>query len=102
MIWQNPWAWLGMSTLALPILIHLLGRGRARVLRFPTLRFVDAARPKPLRRTRIHDPWLLVVRLGVLLAAVVALAQPFVKTRHRLRASADALAMVVVVDTSAS
>jgi hypothetical protein len=29
MIWQIPWAWLGLGALALPLLIHLLGRGRA-------------------------------------------------------------------------
>ena len=33
MIWQNPWAWLGIGALALPILIHLLGRRHFLALR---------------------------------------------------------------------
>jgi len=102
MIWQNPWAWLGLGTLALPILIHLLGRGRARVLRFPSLRFVDATRPKPLERKRIHDPWLLAVRLAILAVAVMALAKPLVETRARKQASSSLEARVVILDTSES
>jgi hypothetical protein len=102
MIWQNPWAWLGLGALVLPVLIHLLGRGRARILRFPSLRFIDATRPTPLERTRIHDPWLLVVRLAILAAAVMALAEPLVQTRARRQASSSVEARAVILDTSES
>ena len=76
MIWQNPWAWLGMVGVALPILIHLLGRGHARVLRFPTLRFIDPSRLLPTKRSRIQDPLLLAVRVAIVGCAAIALAQP--------------------------
>jgi hypothetical protein len=102
MTWQNPLAWMGLLALGVPILIHLLGRGRARVERFPTLRFVQASRLLPTRRTRIHDPLLLAVRLAVLLAAVTALAQPLWLTRPRTAARDRALARAILVDTSAS
>ena len=102
MIWQNPWAWLGLATLALPVLIHLLGRGRAPLLRFPSLRFVDATRPTPLSRTRIHDPLLLVLRLTILGVGVLALAEPLVQTRARRRASSAIEARAVILDTSES
>jgi Aerotolerance regulator N-terminal len=101
-IWQNPWAWLGIVTLAVPVLIHLLGRGHARVLPFPSLRFLERSRLLPTRRTRVHDLLLLLVRLGVLFAAVVALAQPLLRTTGQTRAVSQTLARAVVVDTSAS
>ena len=41
---QQPWAWAGLLALGLPVLIHLLGRVRARLLPFPTLRFVVSSR----------------------------------------------------------
>ncbi|MDB4877893.1 MAG: putative rane protein [Gemmatimonadetes bacterium] len=102
MIWLNPWAWAGLLAVAVPVLIHLLGRGYARVQRFPTLRFLEASRLLPTRRTRVHDLVLLAIRAGVLVAAVAALAQPFLLTANRRRTLDAALARAVVIDTSTS
>lgn len=98
MIWANPWAWLGAVSIALPVLIHLLGRGRAKVVPFPTLRFLEASKLLPTRRTRIHDTALLVVRIGILLAAVSALARPVWLTAERKRVVDDALARAIIVE----
>jgi hypothetical protein len=102
MTWQAPLAWLGLITIALPILIHLLGQGRARRLPFPSLQFFGATRPLPTRRTRLHDLLLLAVRVAILVAAVAALAQPLLLTPHRRDAFNTSLARAVVVDTSSS
>lgn len=102
MIWANSWAWIGLGAIALPVLIHLLARGHARVQRFPTLRFLEASRLLPTRRTRVHDLWLLVTRAGILAAAVAALAQPVLRTANRTRALGRTLARAIVLDTSAS
>jgi hypothetical protein len=102
MIWRNPWAWLGLAALALPVLIHLLGRGHARVQPFPSLRFLERSKLLPTRRTRLHDIRLLAVRVAVFAAAVAALAQPFVRGGSRGRTSTTALARAILVDTSAS
>jgi len=101
-IWQHPWAWVGLLAIAAPILLHLLGLGRSPRQRFPTLRFFDASRLAPTRRTQLHDPWLLLLRMAVFVAAVAALAQPFYRSAERERAFAASLARVVVLDTSAS
>lgn len=102
MIWQNPWAWAGLIVLGAPIIIHLLGRGRAKVQPFPTLRFLHISRVLPTRRTRLQDLLLLAIRLGILLSAIAALAQPLFLTADR-RQSVDAtLLRAVIVDTSAS
>ncbi len=102
MIWQNAWAWLGLLTLAVPLLIHLLSRRRARVQSFPTLRFLEASRLLPTRRTRISDRLLLALRLAILAAAVAALAQPLLLTAHRQGDLGRTLARAIVLDTSAS
>ena len=100
MIWQNPWAWLGLIAVALPVIIHLLGRGHARVHRFPTLRFLAASRLLPTRRTRINDLLVMAVRASVLVVAVAALARPLLLTARRSAAANTALARAVIVDTS--
>lgn len=102
MIWQNPWAWLGIVGVVLPIVIHLLGRGHARVLRFPTLRFIDASRLLPTKRSRIQDPLLLAVRVAIVALAAIALAQPLLLTRSRQQSLDRGLARAIIVDTSAS
>ena len=102
MSWGNPWAWLGLAGLAVPIVIHMLGRREAKTLPYPTLRFLEASRLQPVRRTRVQDLTLLAIRLAVLLFAVAALAQPLFRTDAREAAAMGTLARVVIVDTSAS
>lgn len=102
MIWLNVWALLGVIGIALPVAIHLLGRGHARVQKFPTLRFVEASRLMPTKRTRIHDLALLLVRAGVIAAAAAALAQPLFLTAGRRRSLDRGLARAIVIDTSTS
>ena len=99
MTWRQPAAWFGLFALAIPILVHLLGRRRPKPLRFPTLRFLDVSRIVPARRHRVNDVPLLLVRLAIVAAAVAALAGPVFGTRAT---NPDALARVIVVDTSAS
>src|SRR5262249_41645864 len=77
-----------------------LGRGHARVHRFPTLRFIDASRLLPTRQTRLTDLLILAVRVGVLIAAAGALAQPLLVTGRRSSAANAALARVIIIDTS--
>ena len=102
MIWQNPWAFLGLLTLAVPVIIHLLGRRNARVTKFPTLRFVGASRSMATRWTRLSDIGLLLVRMGIIAAAVVALAEPLLLTDERTATRNRAIARAIIVDTSAS
>jgi hypothetical protein len=101
-IWRHPWAWLGLAAIALPVLIHLLGRGHAKVRPFPSLRFLERSRLLPTRRTRIHDWALLLVRAGILAAAVAALAQPWFVSEERGRTVGSTLVRAILVDTSAS
>ena len=102
MIWLNPWAWLGLATLAIPVLIHLLGRRSANPRRFPSLRFLEASPLMATRRTRLTDLPLLAVRIGILAAAVAALADPLILLDDPDRDPGRALTRVIVVDTSAS
>jgi hypothetical protein len=101
-IWQNPWAWLGIATVAIPVLIHLLGRDRAPRHSFPSLRFVEIAELPPTRRTRLHDWLLLATRVAILLVAAAALAQPLLLLANRQASVDDRLARAIIVDTSAS
>lgn len=97
MTWLQPWAWLGLGALVVPIVIHLFSRRPARTEPFPSLRFLTATELRPTRRTRLSDWPLLLVRLAILTAAVIALAQP---TRRAALSAGDGVASRIrVVDT---
>jgi hypothetical protein len=102
MIWQLPWGWLGLGALALPLLIHLLGRGRAVRYRFPTLRFLERSTLLPTRRTHIHDVPLLMLRMAIIAIAVAALAQPLWLDAARRSVRRGAPLRAIILDTSAS
>jgi hypothetical protein len=100
--WLNPVAFAGLVLLTVPVLVHLFARRNARVLRFPTLRFIENARAVAPRRARLADIGLLVLRLAVIGVAVAALAQPLWTTDTRRAAADGVLSRVVIVDTSVS
>ena len=100
--WLYPAAWIGLATLAGPIVVHLLRRQRAARLPFPSLRFVPGSRTASVRLRLPADPVLLAVRVAILALAVAALAQPFVLTEARIAAWQNRVARAVIVDGSAS
>lgn len=102
MIWQNPWAFAGLLLLALPVLIHLLSRKRAVLQKFPSLRFLDVTRLLPTRSPNLSDIPLLIVRLGILATAVLALAQPLLNSAARKQSINSTLSRAILIDTSAS
>src|SRR6185503_10274452 len=101
MSWGNAWAFAGMLLLALPVLIHLLARRTAKLQRFPTLRFLGTSRLLPRWNPRLTDPLLLALRVLIIAAAVVALAQPAFSPRADA-GSPESVTRAVIVDTSAS
>jgi len=102
MIFQAPWAWLGLIAVAVPIVVHLLTRRRATRTPFPTLRFIPVPVSTAVRYRRVTDPALLAVRCAVLAAVVAALAQPWLSTSARAGVAASRIARAVVIDTSGS
>jgi hypothetical protein len=101
MTWGNPWAGLGALLVAVPVLVHLLARSRARQQPFPTLRFLAESRLQSVRRARLTDIPLLLVRCLIVLLATAALARPWFAAAGR-HPPAAASARVLVVDSSAS
>ncbi|HEU4700823.1 MAG TPA: BatA domain-containing protein, partial [Gemmatimonadales bacterium] len=70
-------AWLAaLAALAVPLALHLWARRPGRVVRVGSLRGLEAA-PARARALRLTDPWLLLLRLLLLAALVLALAGPY-------------------------
>jgi aerotolerance regulator-like protein/VWA domain-containing protein len=98
-----PLVLVGLGALALPVLIHLIQREKKRVVEFPSLMFLRRIPYQSVRRRRIRDWSLLLMRLAALTLIVMAFARPFFR-RDNLAAAAQAGAReaVILVDTSYS
>ena len=68
---------VGLAGLLVPVAIHLIGRRRARVVRFAALDFLIATKRRTARRFQLRERLLLVVRVLLCVALPLALAKPF-------------------------
>ncbi len=94
---------VGLGALAIPVLLHLIQRERKRVVEFPSLMFLRQIPYRSVRRRRVRDWLLLLLRLTALAVIVLAFARPFFR-RSDLAAAAQngAREAVILVDTSYS
>lgn len=90
--------------IALPIIAHLLRRGRVRQEPFPPAALVPVARPVAPRRGRLEDRALLSIRALTIVAVAALGATPLVRcSRLSLARSGGAsVALAVVLDDSLS
>jgi hypothetical protein len=77
MSFLNPgFLWL-LPLIGLPLLIHLLGRRRFQVVNFSTLRFLKSLQTDILRRLKIRQIILLIIRTLLILGLILLFARPY-------------------------
>ncbi|MBI5548861.1 MAG: BatA domain-containing protein [Deltaproteobacteria bacterium] len=98
----NPWMLWGSALAAVPLIIHLFNRRRARPHPFAAIDFVLRSRRRTARRLRLKRLLLFLVRTLFLLALPIALARPQQKREDVAAAPQGPAATVIVLDTSLS
>jgi hypothetical protein len=94
---------IGVSALAIPVLIHLIQRERKRVVEFPSLMFLRRIPYQSVRRRSIRHWFLLLLRAAAILMIVAAFARPFIpRGALAVTAARGAREVVVLLDESAS
>ena len=97
----NPFVLFGLAAAALPILIHLFTRRRPRDVHFPSLEFLTEVHQSEIRRLKLKQWLLLLLRTLAVAMVVLAMARPAL--RGSLGASRNASTTVVaLVDVSGS
>ncbi len=98
-----PLFFAGLAALAIPVVIHLIQRERKHVVVFPSLMFVRRIPYQSVRRRRIRNWALLLLRLTALALIVGAFARPFLRrTDAAGAASSGAREVVILLDQSYS
>lgn len=100
--WTVPGAVAGLLLLAGPIVAHLLLRRRAPRVIFPTTRFLQSTSAAAVRLRSPSDLGLMILRAAIVLAAVLAAAQPVLLAAWRTGRWNARVARAVVLDTSRS
>src|ERR1700674_5812330 len=77
MAFLAPLFFAALATFAVPVIIHLTQRERKQIVRFPSLMFLQRIPYQSVRRRRIRDWPLLVMRLAAIALIVLAFARPF-------------------------
>ena len=72
---QNPWALWALCALVIPLIIHLISKGRSTLIKFANISLIDAVKPKNMRQLQLTEFWLLVTRLLLLFVSILLLAQ---------------------------
>ena len=74
----------GLLAIAVPIVIHLLNRSKAKVLDWGAMRFLLASLTSQNRRILIEEIILLAMRCVLVALVVLAIARPFLPSRSRV------------------
>ena len=96
----NPLFLFGLGAAAIPVLIHLFTRRRPREVRFPSLDFLAEVNQSEIRRLRIKQ-WLLLL-LRALAVALLALALSRPTLQGGAQGGTAASTLVALVDVSGS
>jgi hypothetical protein len=103
MAFLTPFFLLGLSAIAIPVLIHLIQREKKRVIEFPSLMFVRRIPYQSVRRRRIRHWALLLMRAAAIALIVAAFARPFMRQGAVAAAiGGGAREIVILLDQSAS
>lgn len=73
----NPLFLLGLAAVVAPIIVHLVRRTRAQKIEFPSLMFVRQVPQRTIRRRRLHNLLLLLLRTLAFLLLAMAFMRPY-------------------------
>ncbi len=98
-----PLFFVGLATIVVPVIVHLIQRERKRVIEFPSLMFVQKIPYQSVRRRRIRHWPLLLMRALAIALMVAAFARPFLQQGAAAIAAAGGNREVaILLDQSAS
>jgi hypothetical protein len=97
-----PLFFLGLVTLAVPVIIHMVQRERKEVTEFPSLMFIRKIPFHSFRRQRVRNWLLLILRCAAIALLLAAFARPFFRSAALASVTSTAREVVILIDRSYS
>ena len=95
----NPALLFGLAAAAVPILLHLFFRRRARDEAFPSIKLLELMKTDRIRRLKLKQILILILRTLIIILIILAFARPALRSVFRRNAR---IAAVIIIDCSAS
>ncbi len=103
MSFLNPLILFGLFAAALPILIHLFTRSRSKTIPFSTLDFLKELQNQQIRRIKLRQILLLILRTLIVILIILAFARPTLRGSLSGSAAPNAkTSIVIIIDNSIS
>jgi hypothetical protein len=80
MIFLNPLFLVGLGAAAIPVIIHLLNLRKVRTIEFSTLSFLKELQRTHIRRMKLRQLFLLILRTLLIIFIVLAFSRPAIRT----------------------
>jgi uncharacterized membrane protein len=98
----SPLFLIGLTGASIPIIIHLLNRERARRVLFSSLRFIKNAHQANVKRHKLKQLILLLMRTLMLTILALAFARPFFAQNPQVVEKGGRRNVVIILDNSYS
>jgi len=99
----TPFFLAGLALLAGPIIAHLIRRATKDRIEFSAIRFLNPAKPRLDRRSRVQHPLLLLLRCLIVVALALAFARPYwTQTTPPTASEIQPRIVIALLDRSAS
>ena len=72
---QNPWAFWALLALLVPLILHLLSKRRAKLIKFANVALITMPELKNSQQIRLNQFWLLLLRMLLLIVSILLLAK---------------------------
>jgi len=102
MTFLNPFVLFGLAAAAIPILIHLFNIRKLTTIEFSTLKFLKELQKNKMRKVKVRQWLLLVLRTLLILLIVLAFSRPALKGSFGSLSSRAKSTIVILFDNSAS
>ncbi len=94
---------IGLAAVSIPILIHLFTRQKIKIIKFSSLRFLKELQKQKIRRLKIRQILLLILRALLILSLVFAFSRPALKrSRSSSLETGAQLTAVIILDNTLS
>src|SRR3990172_2154635 len=97
MTFLNPALLFGLAAAAIPVILHLLNLRKLRTVDFSTLTFLKELQQSRIRRLKLRQVLLLIVRTLMVVFIVLAFARPALRGSLPSAFGGDAGATIAIV-----
>lgn len=102
MAFLNPAILIALAAASIPLLLHLLNLRKLRRVDFSSLRFLKELQKTRIRRVKLKQLLLLLLRTALIIFAVLAFARPVLKGTSGLPGARATGTAIIILDNSVS